>query len=297
MKPGIHNIAPAVYYSDAIADEPSLNATVLKAMIAESPLHAWTQHPRLNPDYVETTASKFDIGTAAHEIFLLGNDQLVHVVDANDWRTKAAQEVRERAREEGLVPLLRHEWVRVSVALTALRERLPRIDTHGEPGLFTAGKAEQTLIWRDREVLCRARIDWLHDDLSTVDDLKTVPSAKATANPHTWSRRTMFSIQADIQAAFTLRGLRAALGVESTFRFVIAETHPPYAISAVSPSTQTLELANAKIDAGLERWKRCLESGQWPSFPAHVLTVDPPPWMETQWFEAQQLDDEIGAAA
>lgn len=293
MKPGVHNLDAETYYADALDEEPSLNATVLKEIIDRSPRHAWTAHPRLNPGYAEKVASRFDVGTAAHEVFLLGNDQRVHIVDAADWRTKLAQEVRDRARAEGLVPLLTREWERVSEMLTALRAQLPRIDCNGEPGLFTAGKPEQTLVWRDRGVLCRARLDWLHDDLSCADDLKTAPSA----SPYTWSRHTMFSIGADIQAAFTLRGLLASLQVQSTFRFVICETQAPHAVAAVTPSAQSLALANAKIDVALERWKTCLESRNWPGYPSHILTVDPPPWAETQWWEQQQVADEIEAAA
>jgi hypothetical protein len=105
----------------------------------------------------------------------------------------------------------------------------------------------------------------------------------------------MWSIGADIQAALTLRGLKAALGVEATFRFVIAECHEPYAIAAVTPSAQALALANAKIDVALDKWKRCLAENTWPSYPPHVLTVDPPPYLEMQWMEAQQLEEEMAA--
>jgi hypothetical protein len=253
-------------------------------------------HGRLHPDGslvgepVDPLRRPERFGTVAHEVFLQGNDQIVHVVQATDWRTKAAQEVRDRARAEGMIPLLAHEWQRVSAMLTALRAQLPGIDA--APGLFTAGQPEQTLIWRDRGVLCRARLDWLHDSLECCDDLKT---AGRSANPHIWTRTTMWGIGADIQAALTLRGLKAALGVESTFRFVIAETHEPYAIAAVTPSAQSLELANAKLDVALEKWKRCLADDAWPAYPPHVLTVDPPPWLESQWWEAQQLEEEMAA--
>ncbi|MHB1950206.1 MAG: PD-(D/E)XK nuclease-like domain-containing protein [Acidiferrobacteraceae bacterium] len=293
LKAGIHSLAADAYHADEINEQPTLNASVLKHLVADSPLHAWTAHAKLNPGYVEKTASRFDVGTAAHAIFLEGADHRVHVVQANDWRTKAAQEVRDRARAEGLIPLLAHEWERVSALLVALRTQVAQINA--EPPLFhAAGKPEQTLIWEDRGVWCRALIDWFHDDLSTVDDLKTTG---LSANPHTWGDRTMFSIGADIQAAFTLRGLRKALGVESTFRFVVIETSEPYAACALTPSTQALELANAKIDRGLDRWKRCLETGEWPGYAREVLTVDPPPWMEARWFEAQALEGELGQAA
>lgn len=317
MKPGVHDIKAARYYADALGKEISLNGTVLKALVSDSPLHAWTAHPRLNPDYEEKTDSKFDVGSAAHALFLQGElitDELIVtrddddavradvlikvdgkrfalVTDASDWRTKAAKAMRDDARAQGLVPLLAEQWEQTRQLAVTIRERVAEIDAN--PALFVAGKAEQTLVWRDRDVLCRARLDWLHDSLECCDDLKT---AGRTANPHVWARTTMWSIGADIQAAFTLRGLRLALGVESTFRFVVAEVHAPYAISVVTPSSQALELANRKIDAGLDKWKRCLAEDSWPAFPPRVLTVDPPPWMEQQWWEAQQLEEEVQAA-
>jgi len=295
MKAGVYPLTADAYYADQLdgqtSPEITLNATVCKLLINESALHAWTHHPRLNPDYRETIDTKFDLGTVAHEVFLLDNAEHVRVVDADDWRTKAAREARDQAHADGNVPLLGHEWKRVNTMLDALRDHLATI--HADPPLFAAaGKPEQTLIWQDRGVWCRARMDWLHDSLGCCDDLKT---AGRSANPHVWTRTTMWGIGADIQAAFTLRGLRAALGVDSTFRFVIAETHEPYAISAIELGAAALTLANAKIDVALERWKECLRTGIWPSYPPRVLTVEPPPWAESQWWEQQQVAEDIAA--
>lgn len=316
MKPGVHDLTPAVYYADRLAKEPSLNGTVLKAFIGESPLHGWTQHPKLNPDYEEKTASKFDLGSAVHALFLQGeqvteeetafqvDDDAVRVAtlvrvdgkpfalitDADEWRTNAAKDVRVEARRRGLVPLLTKQWAQTRTVAGKIRAQLPAF--HADPPLFVAGKAEQTLVWRDRGVLCRARLDWLHDSHECCDDLK---STARSANPHTWERTTMWAIGADIQAAFTLRGLRLALGVESTFRFVLAEIEPPYAISVITPSEQALALSNAKIDVGLDKWKRCLQEDRWPAYPPEVLTISPPPWMEQQWYDAQQFEAELAA--
>lgn len=319
MKPGLYDIAPGVYYADALSEEPSLNASVIKELLKHSPLHAWTAHPKLNPNYREKVSSAFDLGTVAHALFLQGeqitseeiaftvDDKDVRtallvrvdakpfalVTDAADWRTKAAKQVRDEARRRGIVPLLEDQWNAVPVLVSEIRRQLPAIDTLGLPGLFVAGKAERTLVWRDRGVLCRARMDWLHDSLECVDDMK---STARSAEPNHWSRSVFSDIGADIQAAFTLRGLRAACGVESTFRFLLAEVDEPYAIAAVTPSPQSLEFANRRIDVALDRWKRCLADDEWPSYAPHVLTIDPPPWAETQWAEMQSLEQEVAAA-
>lgn len=291
LRPGIYGeISADRYYADELNDEPTLNASVLKHLIKQSPRHAWTEHPKLNPDWEPHVASKFDVGTAAHEIFLLGNDDHVHVVEADSWRTKAAQEVRDRARAEGLVPLLTHQWQDVSAMLTALREQLPKLDV--DPPMFVEGKAEQTLIWRDRGVLCRARIDWLHGSLQAVDDLK---SCGGSASPLVWASKTLFGMQAEIQAAFTTRGIRAVAGVNTEFRFLACETHPPYAISPVRLSPRALELANAQIDRGLDTWKRCLKEDRWPSYPGRIVDAEPPAWTLWEAEDAQDVAAEVAA--
>jgi hypothetical protein len=42
MTGSIIDLAPADYYADKIDDRPSLNASIAKVLLNESPLHAWT---------------------------------------------------------------------------------------------------------------------------------------------------------------------------------------------------------------------------------------------------------------
>jgi hypothetical protein len=287
----ILDLTAADYHQDKIDDRPSLNASIAKVLLAESPLHAWHAHPRLNPNYIPSVDRKFDVGTVVHRM-LLQPEQANHVavIDALDWRTKAAQEVRDQAREDGNTPLLAGEWDRVQEMLTAVRDQINRLDV--DPLPFYAGKAEQTICWEDERtsVLCRARIDWLHDGNRAVSDLKTT---KLSANPATWSQRTLWSIGAHIQSAVYKRAVLATTGIEPDLRFVIAETSPPYAISVVSVAPSGLALAEAQFDHALDVWKRCLETNQWPAYPTQTVEAEAPPWLESQWWETQQLEGEV----
>src|SRR6185312_7953062 len=259
MKPGVYDLDATRYYADDLADVPTLNATVAKLLIKASPRHAWTAHPRLNPEYERSEDKKFDLGTAAHEIFLLDNAERVAVVDAADWRSKAAQAVRDQAREEGMVPLLAEQWKQVNAMLDALRAQLPGLEA--DPPMFVGGKPEQTIVWEDDYgVICRARLDYLHDDYAACDDMKTT---KGSASPLQWASRTLFGMQAEIQAALTIRGVRKLTGVTPDFRFLAVETRPPYGISAVRLGPAAVEMANHQIDRALGKWKRCLETGVW----------------------------------
>ena len=47
---GVHQIDGGAYHLDP-CPEASLSSTLAKTMLAQSPLHAWTASPRLNPDW------------------------------------------------------------------------------------------------------------------------------------------------------------------------------------------------------------------------------------------------------
>jgi hypothetical protein len=152
----------------------------------------------------------------AHSLIFEGIEK-VSVVDAPNWRTKAAKEARDEARAAGLIPLLPGQWTEVQAMVQAVREQLA--EHEADPPLFTDGKPEQTLVWEEDGVLCRARLDWLRDDVRAIDDLKTT---SRSAHPAAYSH-ALFGVGGDVQAAFYLRGVRAldALSrlVEPMFRW------------------------------------------------------------------------------
>lgn len=281
LAPGIHHdIASDAYHADPAAS-PSLSASTIKVLLGQSPLHAWHGHPKLNPAYEPTHSDRFDFGTCVHLLVLEGEEFAgkVATIDAPDWRTKAAQAHRDAARAAGLVPLLTQDWERVrKMALSIHRQIATRDD---DPPLFADGKPEVTIVWEERGVQCRARLDWLRDDFTAVDDLK---STSASANPHDYSKRTFWSIGCDVQSRLYQRGVRALTGIEPAFRFVVAETQPPYAISVLDLAPSAAELADAKIDLALEIWKRCVDSGIWPSYPSGVASVETA-WQELDFFD------------
>lgn len=281
--PGIFDLPADVYHADP-CDQPSLSASIACVLVGVSPRHAWTAHPRLNPDFRERHEDRFDLGTCVHALLLEGRavEDVVAIVDAKDWRTKAAQEARAEAHADGKIPLLAANVESVRAMLAATRDQLPLINA--DPPLLKDGKPEQTLIWEEDGVTCRALLDWLRDDYAAIDDLKTT---SASANPDTWTRRTLFAIGADIQTAFYLRGLKAVTGVESTLRYIVQETFPPYALSVVSLGPDVLAFADAKVDHAINRWRECLAADVWPAFPTEVCYAELPGWEAARWLETE----------
>jgi hypothetical protein len=283
---GIHDgIAAEAYHADP-CEQPSLTSTIARILMSDSPLHAWTTHPRLNPAFENKEAGHFDIGTAAHGLLLEGEAN-VEVVDADSWRTKAAQERRDAAYAAGKQPLLTHQWIELERMVQAAAKQLEAVDA--DPVIFGSGHAEQTLIWHEDGVTCRARLDWLHDTYFAIDDYKTTGRS---ANPDGFSR-TLFNIGYDIQAAFYLRGLEALTGVTADWRWVVQETEPPYALSVVGMTPAALEIANAKVDRAISKWRRCLTTGRWPGYPTDICYAELPGWAEAKWLEqeAREMED------
>ena len=290
LKPGIHPDIPAEVYHADPAPEPSLSAGIAHRLISQSPLHAWTRHPRLNPAHQEQERGILDFGSAAHALLLQGLD-ICEVIEAPDWRTAAAREARDAARKSGLIPLLRKDWDRMVELCETVKRQIAQLDVAPLP--FHDGQPEQTLIWKEPNgVWCRARVDWLHSAGDVIDDAK---STGTSASPFVWSRNRLFADGKDIQAVFYRRGLKALTGIDATWRFIVFETEPPYALSVISLAPTAIELAERKVDRALELWKRCLESDTWPGYPTEVAYAELPVWEENRYLEMHYEAEEVAA--
>lgn len=274
-------MAAADYHADAFAERPTLSASIAHLLLTASPRHAWTNHPRLNPDFVPASDEKFDMGTACHALLLEGLN-VVEVCDFPDWRTKAAKEARELARAHGRIPLLGHQYDDVLHMHSAVAEQIAALDL--DPVPLTDGKPEQTMVWEEDGVLCRARIDWLHTS-GRVCDVKTTNRLAVG-----WDRGPLFDHGCDIQAALYIRGLTALQ--QRWFRpeewtWLVIETSPPYGLIPYRLTPPVLALGDAKVDRALHLWRECLTNDTWPLYPAEPVDAQLPPWVESRWLEKE----------
>ena len=282
MNASVHTIPSAVYHADELASTPALSASIARTLINASPLHAWQQHPKLNPNYRRDDDAKYDVGTAVHALLLEGDDKCF-VVHADSWRTKDAKDARDQARADGLVPLLVGQYEEAQTMLATIKERFAQ--RHDTPPVFTNGRPEQTIVWEEDGVVMKARVDWLRDDLTAIDDLKTTTRL---ANPREWER-TLFSLGYDVQAAFYRRAVRA-LGGDADFRLCVAECSPPYAVSVLSLAPDAQSLADAKVDKAVRMWRHALTSGEWPGWPAETCYIEAPGYELMRWAEREDLE-------
>jgi len=288
MKAGIFDIPEDVYHADGIGETPTLSSSVAHMLIERSPRHAWVAHPKLNPAFEAEDSTKTDLGSVVHTL-LLGKGADIRIVDADDWRTKAAKEEREAANAAGMQPILRKHAEQAQYIVAAARAQ---IDAHEElAGIFANMRAEATLVWQEGEAWCRARPDVLPHGGNIMVDLKTTTMS---AHPDAVQRR-LFDTGADVQAAFYLRGAKAVLGRgdEWHFRFVVVETEPPYALSVVALSPYGLAQAETKVNHAIRWWQKCTAANWWPGYPKRTCYVDPPVWTDKKW--AAQAEREATA--
>jgi hypothetical protein len=273
------DITSEAYHGDP-ADTPSLNSSTARLLLTATPAHAKAQHPRLADLPIRQRTSKaMDIGTAVHQL-LLKDDRVDVADDYADFRTNEAKAWRDLVRAQGRIPMLRHEWDAANEVADALRERMLELP---KPTPFTAGTPEATIIYRDRGAVCRARLDWLRDDLTLIDDLKITTR---TASPSKW-QRTIFDLGYDVQAAMYVRAVVAMWATQNPlmddlesprFRWVVAEAYPPYAVTTVELSEQAMYAARVKVDTAIQIWRECLETGEWPAYSRETFIAETPGW-------------------
>lgn len=239
-------------------------------------LYAWRRaHP-------EPHKSAYDLGHAAH-LQVLGAGPRVLVVDAADWRTKAAKEARADAYEQGAVPLLLAQYEDVRAMAEALRNHPlagPLLDRD-------RGTAEQSLFWTDRAtgVPCRARIDWrtqLADGRTVVVDYKTTTSAAPDA-----LARSVATYGYHVQGAFYLDGARAVglADEHAVFLLIAQEKTPPYLPVVRQLDAAAMRIGHAEARRAREIWRDCTEAGVWPGYPAEAEFLSLPTWFENQYLE------------
>ena len=204
------------------------------------------------------------------------------IIDAKDYRTTAAKEARDAAYQAGHIPLLAARWADVQSMVACARTQLAA-HTDGGADMFTNGQPEQTLIWKEDDVWCRARLDWLRP--GAIDDYKTTP--QGSANPDTWSRSLFFAGH-DLQAAWYPARPESAHRHGCDVPVCAAGTvYAPYALAVVGLGPDAMTLAEKKILYALEVWRASLATNKWAGYPRRTCWASLPMSHEAWWLEKE----------
>lgn len=286
-QPGIYRgVASADYFADP-APGPSLSQSLAKLIIERSPLHGKFEHPRLSPIAIGDEPEDYNkakaIGNAAHKI-ILGRGKDLEIIQSDDFRNKAAKEARDAAYAAGKEPVLEKH---LATATEMVASALAQLEKHEASDAFQNGAGEVVLIWEEDGIWFRQMVDWLHDDLLTVDDMKTTGLSVA---PHTLGMM-MVNAGWDVQAAMAERGL-AILDPKNAgrrrFRFIAQENEKPYALTVAQTGESALTMGRKKLQVAADIWRVCIETGHFPGYTRHTVIPEYPGFAETRWLEREE---------
>lgn len=270
------------YHSDKLPFEdrrPSLSNSIAKVLLDKSPAHAHAMHPRLGGarDLVHTPATldTFDKGKLAHALLLGAGPEIV-VIDADDWRTKQAQEARAEVRAQGGIPVLRAVHADALVACEVWRKKLAR------RGIHLCGESEVKVAWLELTtdpVLCRGMLDHLiiADGRATIIDVKKTRDARPLALSNAVVRYGY-----DTQRAAYSRAIHELHGIAYSaidFVFLFLEDVPPYAVVAGRLDSTLHARGEERWDQAVTVWRECLRTDTWPEYSDTTIEIAAPGWM------------------
>lgn len=290
--PGIFKGFDVQEYFNDPCPEPSLTQSIAKALLDRSPAHAAAAHPRLRltAEEPDDAPEKYDaakaIGNAAHAL-MIGRGKTIAVGDFPNWQTKVAKEYRAAAMVSGQEPVLAKHMAKAEKMVAAGGAQLQAL---GWVDVFNQGAGEVVIAWKEGDLWFRALVDWMVDT-TMIYDVKTTSLSCA---PHMIGK-LMGDAGWSIQAAFIERGLDV-LDPDNrgrrTFRFIPQENDIPFALTGVELTEAVMTLGRKEVQRAIDIWGCCMETDEWPAYPAKVCFPEMPTWRETQVLarEAEAFD-------
>ena len=283
---GWHDLSEEAYHADP-CPAPSLSSHTAMNIIGKSLLHAWRGHPRspmFEPSILGTSA---DRGSAAHALLFGG--KAIEPIAADDFRTAAAREARERARSLGRIPMLEREIEGLMLMVKPAQQRFA--DLH--EGAYLC---EQSAIWRAGDTEAgwrRGRIDTLSPSRALIVDYKTTEAAVDALS----CERRIADMGLHIQAAAyvdAVETLHPELMGRVRFVFQWQEQKAPYALSPpIDMSEAFMSLGRTQWLAAGRLWDLALKHGAFPAYSPHPHLACPPPWELSRWEERLAADPSL----
>lgn len=270
-EPGVYDLADAEYHADPVPGG-SLSSTGVRKLLPPS-CPALFRHWA---DHGSAPKAEFDFGHAAHRL-VLGTGPEIVVVDAKDWRTKAAQEQRDAAYAANAAPVLRAEYDDAQAMAAALRAHpVARLLFDSDTGV-----SEQAMFWVDGPsgIWCRSlpdrRLDQRGGRLILVD-YKTTNSAAPDA-----ISKAVYNHGYHQQAAWYLDAVPAlGLAGDAAFLFAFQEKTAPYLVHVIELDAVALRIGRELNRRAIEVYALCTAAGTWPGYSTDIDLIALPGWAE-----------------
>lgn len=292
-------LTASAYHADTHCPEPSLSSTMMKTLITETPLDAWCDSQRLNPNWEAPEDGDFDVGHAAHSLVLGTGSEFVEIPGdvlgaSGSIATKAAKEFIAEAREGGLIPLKPKHFDAVHAYADAVNTALKSIGITLDPARSElAAYAQLDGVWNRMQAdNAPIGVNWLMDLKTTAGSVHPDELVKTVVN-----------LRYDIPAVHYPQVWNAATGENRHMRFVfvskpagekkknrvpqvgMVELYDDGAMRVASDYAQDEMysadwIADATHDVTRARgiFRRCLDTGEWPGYPMRTALLGAPAW-------------------
>ena len=278
----ILDITTDQYHRDEIEPglPPTLSSSIAKLLCDRTPAHAKAAHPRLSKVSRKEDTASMTVGTLLHRLVLNAGAELVPI-DAEDYRTKAAQARRDEVLSLGGIPVIARKLVEARETAIRIVENL------AELGSYLDGKSEVVVAWEETAsdgsaVHCRAMMDHVtvSDRRVTYVDLKTCENASPGA-----CERAVAEYSYEIQAAAYESALSKLYpGKEIDIRFAFAEVDSPNVVNLTRLDGQNADLGRRRWAYAVDKWHKCLTSGKWSArYPFDRTSLVAKAWKLGEW--------------
>jgi hypothetical protein len=250
----------------AYQELPALSASGAFELSETCPALYWAWSP-FNPERIpRENKREFDIGTAAHLAILEAEeyDERVSHLPFDDFRTKEARDIRDRAAQFDRI-VLKPSEVKIVDGIRAAIERRPDVLR-----LFRGGVAEKTIVWGDNPPR-KCRPDYLVG--CDIIDLKTVNSAHPKAISRAAAREGWH-----VRVPWYREGVDEVRGPNITgwprpYRFVCVEKTEPYLIEVYELSPRAIAWGEQIIRRSLRLWRQCNTLKVWHGYEGGVIDL------------------------
>lgn len=256
-KSGVYDL-PMAEYRGQPADAMSMASSDAAILNESTPAHlkaAWADD--------SDDSKESDLGTLIHTLILEPHrrESAIAIIDAPDWRTKDAKEVRDAAREAGKTPVLTKHLAQVEGAVAAVRANPVAAK------LLEKGEAERSWFAKDKAtgLYLKARPDFFTAD-RVILDIKSV----ASASPEFLQRR-VYDGGWFMQAPWYCDVVERVDGRPANgYAWIIVEQKPPHSVVIRTPDHNALAHGHRLNQQAFATFAHCVQTGQWPSWSANI---------------------------
>lgn len=259
-EPGLYDMPAAAYFGDALpAGLSQSSAKVLLEDGGPARFKAAQELPR-------EEKKAWDLGTTAHALILGEGAERIKVLEFDNFRTKAAQEARDKAYAEGLTPMLTKDYEQADAIAKAVPAAIR--------DLFTGGQAEVSMLWQHPSGLwLRGQMDYYGH---AIVDLKTMNDASK------WGfERAVHKFRYYFQAAWYRRLVKELTGETLPYLIVGVETAAPHLTRVMELTDDYLAIGERDMDRAIATYLHAVETGVWPGYTDAIEPLDPPHWLAT----------------